>query len=69
MATNFYEALDDVFEKLIEDKRELFDELVDIKSDIIKAYEKSHYYECRYIANTLKPRSFKITEDGRVVSV
>ena len=66
---NFYEALDEVFDKLIENKQDLFDDLVQIKSDIITAYEKSHDYERTYMSKLLKVKHFKITEDGQIVSV
>lgn len=66
---NFYEAIDEVFDKLIEDKQGLFQDIVKVKSDIISAYEMSTGYEGRAIAKMLKVKHFKIAEDGTIITV
>lgn len=66
---NFYEELDIVFNRLIESKQEIFEDLVQVKSDIISAYEKANGYEGKQIAKVLKKKNFQIDENGKLVVI
>jgi len=64
----FYEILDDIFENAVEKHKEnmSYDDCLDLKTAILKGYEKSLNKRCTYISNLIKPKTFKITDDGYV---
>lgn len=68
MNSNFYEKLDDIFDKFLNANPEYFNEkILNLKSQIIEAYnifETNHNGD--YIANMLKVKHFRITEDGKI---
>ena len=70
VAKNFYEKLDDIFNKLTEDNPEYFNKIImQVKSDVISAYDYDNQHKSTYIKRMIKAKSFAITEDGKIVSV
>lgn len=64
---NFYEKLDDIFDKLAEKNPSYFNEdILTMKSDIIKAFENEKAYRGDYIAKMINVKQFRITEEGKV---
>ena len=67
---NFYEKLDDIFDNLTNSHPEYFnDDILNMKSKIIEAYDYENAHRGDYIAKMLKVKHFRITADGKVVSV
>lgn len=67
---NFYEALDDIFDNITADEkcwRET--DLLELKSKILSAYQETSDNRGKYLAKLLKPKSFRILEDGSIVRV
>lgn len=63
----FYEILDEIFETSVMNKQILTkDDYIDLKSEIIRAYEKNHKKRAGYISGLIKPKIFKISDDGSV---
>ena len=60
---NFYEALDNIFETIIQDDCDEI-ELLDLKSQIIKAYQQTKDRRSKYLVNMIKPKTFKICDNG-----
>jgi hypothetical protein len=67
---NFYEKLDKIFNKLTTENPEYFNmDILQMKSDIIDAYEYDNNHKGDFIAKLIKVKHFKISEDGKIVSV
>jgi hypothetical protein len=67
MVQTFYEILDEVFETTIKDKENMSqDDYLDLKIAIIKGYEKSLNKRSSYISGLIKPKIFKISDDGSI---
>jgi hypothetical protein len=67
MVQTFYESLDDIFENIVKHKVNISqDEYLDLKTSIIKAYEKSISKRTSYISGLIKPKTFKISDDGSI---
>lgn len=63
----FYEILDEIFENNVKNKNALTrEDYIDLKTEIIRAYEKSNNKRAQYISGLIKPKIFKITDDGSV---
>jgi len=61
--TEFYEKLDDLFDK-INEKIGIDDDLLIHKNSIIDAYEKERGDRVDYLLKLIKPKSFIINEKG-----
>lgn len=67
---NFYEQLDDIFDKLAEKNPAYFNQdILNMKSDIIKAYQNENAHCGDYISKMIKVKQFCITADGKVMSI
>lgn len=67
---NFYEALDNIFDKIIEnDKCLQGHDIFELKSSILSAYQETSDNKGKYLSKLLKPKSFRILEDGSIVRV
>lgn len=62
--SNFYEIIDDMFNNILKKNNLKINDIIDIKSRIIEAYEYSSNKECDYINSTLSIKSFKLNEYG-----
>jgi len=70
MGNNFYETLDELFDNFMNTHNLHYNEdVLNIKSQIIQAYDFENLHKGDNIANILKPKNFRITEDGRIVLV
>lgn len=70
MNANFYEKLDDIFDKFMNANPEYFNEkILNMKSEIIEAYIYENNHKGDYIANMLKVKHFRITEDGNIAII
>jgi hypothetical protein len=67
---NFYEKLDDIFNSLVSKHPEYFNkDIMQVKSDVIQAYEYNNMHRGDYLEKLMKPKYFAITEDGKIVSL
>ncbi len=67
---NFYERLEDIFKKVIAEHPEYFNaEFLQIKAEIMKAYEYDNNHKGEYIARILKIKHYDIDDDGKIVFV
>jgi hypothetical protein len=67
---NFYEKLDDIFDNFVKQHpTTCLDDVLNLKSNIIKAYEYDNAHKGDYIAKMLKVKHFRITENGLVLPI
>lgn len=65
---NFYEEIDTAFDKLYETYG-FNDDIINLKQNILYAYENENAYRCEELRKVLKPRHWVIDKDGNVRSV
>jgi hypothetical protein len=67
---NFYEKLDDIFDSFVKlHSATCLGDILNLKSNIIQAYEYDNAHKGDYIAKLLKVKHFRITENGVVLPV
>lgn len=65
---NFYEEIDTAFDKLYETYG-FNDDIINLKQNILHAYENENAYRCEEIRKAITPRHWIIDKDGYVRSV
>jgi hypothetical protein len=65
---NFYEVIDNVFDKLYE-KYGFNDDIIQNKQDLLHVYENENSWRCAEIYKAIKPKHWYIDEKGCIKSV
>ena len=66
----FYEAIDDVSEKIINNMNTMnASELIELKSKILLAYQNTNNRQANYIGRLIKQKTFKISDDGTIIRI
>lgn len=62
---NFYEILDEIFNK-VDRKKIPIEEIALIKEQIINAYEITLNKDCKYISEILTIKNFTLNDNGKI---